>query len=259
MNREQIKPESEMVKDHDLTSQDRYEAEFKAAKRKEKEVHLTQTHAIFEMVSELLERGKHPVISAWKMCLILGVVWLGSAALGKLYSGKWFFEERAEERRLSDENIRLREENKMLFKKNNQHAESFQAMIGLALNEPNRLETATRTNVTRTNGFPFKEWHPYFVKKFVSLAADLNNVDALKWVADQPDWKSNLPEEVTEKVEAKLGRSLALDIYNALPLTSQQAIERLADSVRKNGVEATRKHLEAQQKNHEIELAQKED
>lgn len=256
MSREQIKLESEVVKDHD---QAKLEAEFKAAKRKQKESHLTQTHAIFEMVSELHERLKQPVISPWKMCLILSVVWVGSAALGKLYSGKWFFEERTESRRLSDENNRLSDENKMLFKKNKQHAETFQATIGLALNEPNRLETATRSNVTRPNGFPFKEWHPYFTEKFVRVAADLNNVDALTWVAGQPDWKSNLPEEVIEKVEAKLGRSLALDVYNALPLTGQQAIERLADSVRKNGVEATRKHLETQQKNHETELAQKED
>ena len=156
--------------------------------------------------------------------------------------------DRSDYARLEAEVIRLSDENKMLFRKNKQRAETFQVMIGLACNEPNRLETATISNVTRPNGFPFKEWNPYITEKFVRLAAALNNMDALTWVADQPDWKSNLPEGVIEKVEAKLGRSLALDVYNASPLTSQQAIDRLAESVRTTGVANTKRYLEKERK-----------
>lgn len=71
MNGEQIKSKSEVAKDHE---QQDIDAVRKAVVSEQKEVHLTQTHAIFEMVGELVERRESPVfpkLRFWRASLLV--------------------------------------------------------------------------------------------------------------------------------------------------------------------------------------------
>jgi hypothetical protein len=98
--------------------------------------------------------------------------------------------------RLTAENNRLTSENRRLDAKNKQHRETKDAVMGLVLDDPRLLEMATKSN-----GFPFKDWHPYYAEHLLRMAVKANNKKALKWISDQQDWTSILSEATVRKVK----------------------------------------------------------
>ena len=107
-----------------------------------------------------------------------------------------------ENQREAEENARLNEENERLFFKNQEHAETKEAVLGLIFNAPGRLEAATRANTLRPNGFPFAEWNPGLTSKAIRAAISLENYKSLEWVIQQKNWNWPLSDKTANAVRA---------------------------------------------------------
>mgnify|MGYP003139254020 FL=1 len=99
---------------------------------------------------------------------------------------------------------RLNSENDRLFQKNQEHAETKEAVLGLVFNAPYRLKYATRSTALRPDGFPFVEWNPGLTSKVVMVAVESGNMRSLEWVTRQPNWESVLSENTVIAVRAAI-------------------------------------------------------
>tara|TARA_R100001443_G_scaffold89011_3_gene95426 strand:- start:2601 stop:3329 length:729 start_codon:yes stop_codon:yes gene_type:complete len=99
---------------------------------------------------------------------------------------------------------RLNSENDRLFQKNQEHAETKEAVLGFIFNAPYKLKSATRSNRLRPDGFPFSDWNPGLTTKVVMVAVKAGNMRSLEWVTRQPNWESVLSEEAVSAVRAAI-------------------------------------------------------
>tara|TARA_Y100000593_G_C4313348_1_gene339519 strand:- start:2805 stop:3467 length:663 start_codon:yes stop_codon:yes gene_type:complete len=126
----------------------------------------------------------------------------------------------------NNENARLNAENDRLFRKNHQHAETREAILGFIFNSPNKLERATKMNLLRPNGFPFDEWNPKMLKNLIQVALDARQRKALQWVTEQPNWQSVLDEDTVIAVQEMVAKKH--EGVNRGTLSAKQRLERAA-------------------------------
>jgi|21_taG_2_1085346.scaffolds.fasta_scaffold02345_11 hypothetical protein len=142
--------------------------------------------------------------------------------------------------RLEGEVTRLTSENAGLAWKNSWKEETVKIMYAVLRDNPIGLERSRTMNVLRDGPLEFINWsHPdHMVEAMLKLEA----WKCLEWVVEQPRWYSCLNTDThcaLVKWEEGHKKDQALQIYNDLPLLTQQAIDHLAESVRKNGAENT--------------------
>jgi len=126
-----------------------------------------------------------------------------------------------------NQNARLNAENERLFRKNREHAETREAMMGFVFNSPDKLELATKINALRPNGFPFADWHPHLAENMIQVALAARKRKALEWVTEQPNWESVLSQDTVNAVRVAVNNKNAA-IWHRGTLSAKERLERHA-------------------------------
>ena len=180
MNNEQIKSRKVVAKGH---QEEDLDASLKAVASKQAEVHYTQTHAIFEMVSKLKSSGNAKRFSILQLALVMACFWSCCALGGKLWNGTWWFDGTS----ASNQNFQFNRESLMAMK----------ALLNDSAAQMDESTTyiATRNDGTRRGMKWDRDWSKHLQDHFVELAIAGNRSNVLDWIATQ-DGGEILPRAV---------------------------------------------------------------
>ena len=199
-------------------------------------MHQNTTSAIFR-------RGKL-TLTLWQTVLII----VALSSIGRATSGRWWFDmnEANQVSRLTLENVRLMETNENLTWATSWKSETLAIFYAVINDNQHLLERSRTINKLRATPFEFKDWkNP---SELIKLMVNSESWNCLEWVVSQNDWHSCLDAETCAFLREWEQNQNNKEIFKNLPEKSKQAIERLADSIRKNGLPATKRFLESQAK-----------